>query len=117
MEEKLLFLGQIFEAEILMNLHVMIVSASENHISSVWSVCLCVRLNACYQHNSKINYSRNTKFGIVYLYHAQILLESLYKDWRKTLCTGEHKRFLIHYGLRKEFLVIEFLHIWTALQK
>ena len=42
MVEKVWFLDQIFEMEILMDLHVMRSPESENHIFSVWSVCLCV---------------------------------------------------------------------------
>ena len=63
---------------------------SENHIFSKWSVCIC------YQHNSKTNYSRIFKFGILHLYHVQMLLETFHKDRTKTLCTGMHKRILIH---------------------
>ena len=45
--EKILFLGQIFEMEILMDLHVMRTPESENHIFSVWSVCACVCASVC----------------------------------------------------------------------
>ena len=105
--EKVMFWGQIFEMEILMDLHVLRSPESEKHIFSVWSVCMCVCLCVCvcvclsvclcvcYQHNSKTNYSRNIKFGILHLYHVQILLETFYKDRTKTLCTGAHKRILI----------------------
>ena len=71
----MLFLSQIFEAEILMNLHVMRSPESENRI-----------FNVCYQHNSKTNFSRNIKFGILHLY-IQMLLETFYNDRRKTLGT------------------------------
>ena len=43
-------MGQTFEIEILMDLHVLRSPESENHIFSGWSMCTCV----CYQHNSKI---------------------------------------------------------------
>ena len=39
-----------------MDLHVLNSPESENHIFSVWSLCVC--LCDCYQHNSKTNYSR-----------------------------------------------------------
>ena len=42
MVKKILFQGQIFEIEILMDLHAMRTPESENHIYSVWSVCMCV---------------------------------------------------------------------------
>ena len=42
MVEKELFLGQIFELEILMDSHVLRSPESENHIFSKWSVCVCV---------------------------------------------------------------------------
>ena len=44
-----------------------------------------------------------------------LLLETLHKDWTKALCTGEHKRILIHYGLTTELLVNEFNYSQTAL--
>ena len=91
-----------------MDLHVMSTLESENPIFSVCMyVCLCV----CYQHNSKTNYSRNIKFGILYLYHVQMLLETFYKDMSKTLCTEAHKRILIHCGLWTEFRVSVFSFI------
>ena len=40
MVEKVLFKGQIFEIEILMDLHVLSYFESENHISSGWSLCV-----------------------------------------------------------------------------
>ena len=79
-------------------------------VSVYVSVCLC----DCYQHNSKTNYSRNIKFGILHLYHVQMLLETFYKDRTKTLCTGAHKRILIHYGLWTVFRVSEFSDIKTT---
>ena len=42
-----LFWGQIFEMEILNDLHVLRTPKSENHIFSVWSVCMCVCVCAC----------------------------------------------------------------------
>ena len=39
MLEKILFLGQIFEMKILMDLHVLGAPESESHIFSVWTVC------------------------------------------------------------------------------
>ena len=100
-------LGWNFEMQTLMDIHVLRSPESENHIFSVWSVCMCVclyvcmsvSLCVCYQHNSKTKCSRNIKFGILHLYHIQMLLETFYKDRTKTLCTGEHKRILIHEGL------------------
>ena len=117
MVEKVLFFGQIFEMEILVDLHVMRIPESEKHIFSFWSVCVCVCVCLCvclcvsYQHNSKTNYSRNIKFSLLHLYHVQMLLETIYKDRTKTLWTGAHKRILIHYGLWTVFHVSEFSYI------
>ena len=44
--ESIIF-GQIFEMEILMDLHVLRSSKSENYISSGWSLCMCVCVSAC----------------------------------------------------------------------
>ena len=78
-------------------------------------VCVYVGVGICLcdynQHNSKTNNSRNIKFGILHLYYMQMLHETFYKDWTKTLCTGVYKRILMHYGLWREFLAIEFLPI------
>ena len=84
-----MFLGQIFEVEILMVLHVLRSPESENHIFSIWSVCMCV----CDQHNSKTNCSRNIKFDILHLYYMQMLLETFCKDLTKTPHTGPHNEF------------------------
>ena len=65
--KKVLFWSQIFEMEILMNLHLLKFSESENHFFSGWSLCMCVCV--CYQNYSKIDYNRNFKFGILHLYH------------------------------------------------
>ena len=40
--ENMLFWGQIFELQILIDLPVLEYSESKNHIFSVWSVCMCV---------------------------------------------------------------------------
>ena len=49
MVEKVLFWGQIFKMEILMDLNVMRFPEPENHIFSFWFVWLCV----CYPHSSE----------------------------------------------------------------
>ena len=41
------FLGQIFEVEILMNLHILRSPESKNHIFSGWSVSVCSRACVC----------------------------------------------------------------------
>ena len=92
-EGKVLFWSQVFEIKILIDLHVMSSAEFENHIFSVWYLCICV----CYQHNSNTYCSRNIKFAIFYLY--MMLLKSFYKDQTKTLCTREQRRVLIHSGL------------------
>ena len=40
--KEVLFLGQIFEKEISMNLHILRPPESENYIFSGWSVCVSV---------------------------------------------------------------------------
>ena len=44
MAEKILIFGKIFEIDILMDLHVLTILESENHIFRGWSVCMCVSL-------------------------------------------------------------------------
>ena len=42
MVEKVLFLGQVYEMVILMDLHRLKIPESKNYIFSAWSVCMCV---------------------------------------------------------------------------
>ena len=49
------------ENENLMHLHILRSSESENPNFSGWSECVSIY----YQHNSKINCNRNSKFGIL----------------------------------------------------
>ena len=72
-----------------MDLHVIRSSKSENHIFRIWT-------RVYYQHNSETNYSKNITFGILHMYHTQMLLETFYKDRIKTVCTEPHKKILIH---------------------
>ena len=44
---EIIVLGQIFEMEILMDLHVLRDPEYENHISSALSVCMCVCMSVC----------------------------------------------------------------------
>ena len=64
MVKKVLFLGQFFEIEFLLFLHVLRSPESENQVFSGLSVCVCVCVCVCYQHNSKTNNSSKTKLGI-----------------------------------------------------
>ena len=84
MVEKELFLSQIFEMEVLMDLHVMKSLESENYIFNVWSVCMYVCMSAV-SITQKTNHSRNIKFGILHLCNVQMLLETFYKDRTKIL--------------------------------
>ena len=76
---------------------------SENHIFSGWSLSLSLSLYVyvyiCYHHNSKINNSRNYKFGILHFYHTWMLSKTFYDDQANGLCSRAHKRILMHYGL------------------
>ena len=64
----------------------------------------------CYQHNAKTNCSRSTKFGILQLYHVQMLLETFMKiEW--IVCIQGHSKefenvtaywwnfFLVHFNV------------------
>ena len=93
MVEKVLFWGWNFKMENLMVFHVMRTPEFENHIFSVWSVCVCVCPCVCdgCQHNSKTNNRKNTKLGILHLYHTQMLLETFNKN-RTKLCVQGHSK-------------------------
>ena len=86
--QKVLFLTEIFESEISMDLHVL--RSPETKKSRL--ACVCVY----YQHNSKAYNIRMFKFGILYLYHTEILLETFDEVPTNSLCTGAHKRVLMH---------------------
>ena len=81
---------------IIVNLHLQNISISPVVALVLAHCCLLI---------FTFSYPRNIKFGILHLYHIQMLLETFYKDRTKILCTGAHKRILIHYGLWTEFLV------------
>ena len=89
--EKVLFWGQLFKILTLMDFYILRSPESENHIFSKWSVCMSVFLCVCYQHNSKTNYSRNIKFGILHLHHTQMLIETFHKYQTKNMSTAAHK--------------------------
>ena len=65
---------------------------SENKIFNILSVCsMCACVCVYHQHYLKTNYSKNIKFGILHLYHIQMLLEMFYKDQIKTVYRGTQK--------------------------
>ena len=63
--------------EILVDLHILKTPESENHVLVV-DLCKCMLV--CYRHNSKTNYNRNSIFGILHFYNAQMLRETIYED-------------------------------------
>ena len=83
--EKVLTLGQNFETKILIDVHVLRAPESKNHVFSSWSV-----------RAFKINNNKKCKFGILNLYHMEMLLETFYDNRSNSLCTGTHKRILMH---------------------
>ena len=93
--------GSSFQIEILMDLHVLNFPESKNHVHSGFSVCICIYN----KHNSKINKSRKFKFGILGLYHMEILLESFYENQTNDLSWRVHKRIPILYDLWIKFVV------------
>ena len=86
---KEVFWAQFFDMEIFDECTRFEVPCIRKSRISDWSMCIY------YQHNSKTNYSKNIKFGILHFYHIQMLLETFHKDRTKTLCTGAHKKILI----------------------
>ena len=93
--EKLLFWSKFFEIETLIDLYFLRSPESENHIFSgcSFSLSLCLSLSlsvrvclcSCYWHSSKTNNSSNSKFGMVHLYHMQMLLETFYENRANSL--------------------------------
>ena len=82
-------------------LHTLRSTKSENYIFSGW-----FNYNVYYHHNSKTNYSRKNKLGILYLYHMwNVLYATFYDDWTNSVCTRVHKAILIYCSLMTEFLV------------
>ena len=73
------------------------VSWIKNHNFSDFSEYVC----ACYQHNSEINYRKNSKFIMLHLHHMYMLFQTIYEDQLNSLLyTGAHKRIQKQYGLR-----------------
>ena len=86
---------QIVKVEILIDLHVLRSSESENHIFSVWSLCMCVYTCVCVSVIGIIKKQITAEASnsvILHLYHVQLLLETFYKDWSK-LCGQGHTKY------------------------
>ena len=63
--------------------------------------CMCVYIINTHS-NSKINYSRDSKFQILQVYQMEMLLEIISEDWINSLYTGTYKRIRKQYSLWKE---------------
>ena len=79
----------------------------KNHIFSVWSACIrvCMSIISITQKQITVEIL-DLVFYICIIYRCY--LKFFYKDRIKALCTGAHKKILIHYGLWIDFLVSEF---------
>ena len=88
MAEKVLLLGQIFEMEILMNLHVLWFSESQYHIFSVWSVYMCMSVISLTQKQITAE-SSNLIFYICIMYKRY--LEPFIKIGQKLCTQGKQK--------------------------
>ena len=86
MAVKVLFLGQIFEFEILMVLHDLRPPESENHILSVWSVCVSVISIT----QKQITAETSILVFCIYIMHRCYL--KLFIKIRKKLCVEEHTK-------------------------
>ena len=111
MVEKALLWGKIFEKEILMDLQVLRFPKSQNHILvvglSVYSVCLLpTKLE---EKRKKEKESSNSKFGILDLYHEQMLFET-FKNIGKIVCIQRHtKEFVNIIAYRRNILLMHFI--------
>ena len=70
--EKVSFLGQVFESDILLDLHVWTFPESENFIFGVWSVC------ACDEQNSRTNNNKNSKFDFLALFYIEMQFKTFH---------------------------------------
>ena len=105
-------LCHIFEKGILLPLYVIRSLESVNCIFSIWSVCMCVCVSVISITEKQITAEAlNLVFYICIIHRCYLKLFFFYKDQTKTVCTGTHKRILIHYGLWTEFLINEFQYI------
>ena len=68
MVKKVLFKDQIFEMEILMNLHVKMSPEFENHIFSAWSVCVCVYVSVISITQNKLQQKHQIWYSTCVLY-------------------------------------------------
>ena len=84
--EKILFFGQIFEIEILVDLHVMRTSEYEKHICSIWFVCVSV---ISITQKQIIAGTLNLVFYICILHRCYFKL--FYKDRIETVHRGTQK--------------------------
>ena len=119
--EKVLFRSQIFEMNILMDLHVLRSSECENHLFSSRSVGVnvCVRLYVCVSVISivqKQSAGELETLNLVFFIYTicRCYLKLFKKIGQKLFVQGVYKRILIYYGLRTEFLDCEFSYIYTT---
>ena len=105
------FLGdQNFEMKILMDLHVLSRFESKNGIFSVWSMCVCFSVWLCrlcmcvcmcafvISIMQKQIISETPNLIFLTFNYMQMLLETFYEDRTNSMCSGLHKRIIIHYG-------------------
>ena len=90
MIEKVLFWGQIFEIEILMDLHVMKTPESKNQIFSIWSVCMCVSVSVI-SITQKLVTAETSNLVFYILIINKLYLKHFIKIGQK-LCVQEHTK-------------------------
>ena len=93
MVEKALFLGQIFEMEILMDLHVTRTRESKNHIFS-FGVCICMCVRVSVINIIKKQITAKTSNLVIYIcFMYRCYLKLFIKIGRKLCVQGHIKKF------------------------
>ena len=98
MVRKILFSGKNFKIELLHSLKIL----DSLNLKIMFSV---LGQYAFYQNNSKINSSSTSKFGILYPYVMEIMVEITPENLTYSLCIETYKRIITQYDLWATFLI------------
>ena len=102
MVEKVLFLSQIFKIKILINIHCLRFSGSDNHIFSDWSLSLSVCASFISINEKQIIEEIGNLLWFFICNICKWYLKTFYENLNKNLCTGTKKRIQTVLLLKQE---------------
>ena len=98
--EKVLFLGQIYKMEILIDLPILRSPESENHIYSDLCVCMCLTVINITQKQITAE-TLNSVFNICIIFRCYL---KVFMKIGQIVCVQDHEKTLMYFSLWTEFL-------------